>query len=76
MAIACAGFKHYLNKEAEIKRVWVEPEYCGRHIAQSLIKQIEDKAPEIGYKRNSLNKRSVLVPKRCKETMQNTRLYN
>lgn len=60
-AIACAGLKHYSDKEAEIKRVWVEPEYRGRHIAQSLMKQIEDKAYEIGYKRTILQTREIMT---------------
>lgn len=64
-AIACAGLKHYSNKDAEIKRVWVEPEYRRRHIAQSLMKLIEEKAKEIGYKRTILQTREIMADAIC-----------
>ena len=59
-AIACAGLKRYSDTDAEIKRVWVEPEYRGKHIAQYMMKQIEDKAREIGFKRAILQTREIV----------------
>ena len=61
VAVACAGFKSYSNDDAEIKRVWVEPDYRGRHIAKDLMKQIEDRAREFGYKRTILQTRAIMA---------------
>ena len=60
-AIACAGLKHYSEADAEIKRVWVEPEYRGKHIAQDMMKQLEDKARNEGYKRLILQTRELMT---------------
>ncbi|WP_158588715.1 MULTISPECIES: GNAT family N-acetyltransferase [unclassified Butyrivibrio] len=59
-AVACAGLKRYSDSDVEIKRVWVEPEYRGRHIAQDIMKYIEDKARELGYKRTILQTREIM----------------
>ena len=32
-AVGCAGLKRYSDQDVEIKRVWVEPEWRGKHIA-------------------------------------------
>ena len=42
-AVGCAGLKKYSDQDVEIKRVWVEPEWRGKHIATQLMDQIEDK---------------------------------
>lgn len=40
--IGCAGLKRYSDRDVEIKRVWVEPEWRGKHIATSLMDLLED----------------------------------
>ncbi|SFU92856.1 GNAT family N-acetyltransferase [Butyrivibrio sp. M55] len=61
VAVACAGFKSYSEDDAEIKRVWVEPSCRGRHIAKSLMNQIEDRAQKLGYKRAILQTREIMA---------------
>ena len=60
-AVACAGLKRYSSEDAEIKRVWVEKEYRGNHIAQELMKLIEEKAHKKGYKRAILQTRPIML---------------
>lgn len=59
-AVACAGLKRYSDTDVEIKRVWVEPEYRGKHIAQEMMEKIENKAREFGYKRTILQTREIM----------------
>ena len=59
-AVACAGLKRYSDTDVEIKRVWVEPEYRGKHIARDMMGKIEDKAREFGYKRTILQTREIM----------------
>lgn len=61
VAVACAGFKPYSEDDAEIKRVWVEPEHRGKHLAKDIMKQIEDKARVSGYKRAILQTREIMA---------------
>ena len=58
--VACAGLKRYSDTDVEIKRVWVEPEYRGKHIARDMMGKIEDKAREFGYKRTILQTREIM----------------
>ena len=60
VAVGCAGLKKYNDSDVEIKRVWVEPDYRGRHIATELMDRIEDKAREIGFKRAVLQTRPIM----------------
>ena len=60
-AVACAGLKKYNESDAEIKRVWVEPEYRGNHIASAMMDMIEDKASHTGFKRAILQTREVMT---------------
>ncbi len=60
-AVACAGLKKYNESDAEIKRVWVEPEYRGNHIASAMIDMIEEKACHMGFKRAILQTREVMT---------------
>ncbi len=55
--VACAGIKPYSDIEVEIKRVWVDPEYRGRRIAEDMMKKIEGRAKTIGFKRAILQTR-------------------
>lgn len=61
IAIACAGLKKYSETDVEVKRVWVEPEYRGNHIASDLMKRIECKAKEQGYQRTILQTREIMT---------------
>ncbi len=58
--IACAGLKRYSKSDAEIKRVWVEPDYRGRHLAGDMMKLIEEKALTLGFKRTVLQTRKIM----------------
>ncbi len=60
-AVACAGLKKHSQYDAEIKRVWVEPNFRGKHIATNLMRQIETKAKEQGYKRTILQTRESMI---------------
>ena len=60
VAVGCAGLKKYNDSDVEIKRVWVEPDYRGRHIATELMDRIEDKAREMGFKRAVLQTRPIM----------------
>ena len=59
-AVGCAGLKRYSDQDVEIKRVWVEPEWRGKHIATELMDLIEDKAKQMGYIRAILQTRPVM----------------
>ena len=59
-AIGCAGLKKYSGQDVEIKRVWVEPEWRGKHIATKLMDLLEDKARRMGYKRAILQTRPIM----------------
>ena len=59
-AVACAGLKRYSDTDVEIKRVWVEPEFRGNHIAQEMMEKIENKARKFGYKRTVLQTREIM----------------
>ena len=59
-AVGCAGLKRYSDQDVEIKRVWVEPECRGKHIATQLMDQIEDKARKMGFKRAILQTRPIM----------------
>lgn len=47
--IACASFKYFEDGVAEVKRVFVKPGYRGKGISKLLMKQLEEKAKELGY---------------------------
>lgn len=59
MPIACAGMKEYDAESAEIKRVWVEEAYRGRHIAGTMMAMLERCAREKGYRRMILQTRET-----------------
>ena len=59
-AVGCAGLKRYSDQDVEIKRVWVEPEWRGKHIATGLMDQIEDQARKMGFKRAILQTRPIM----------------
>lgn len=59
-AVGCAGLKKYSGTDAEIKRVWVEPDCRGRHIATRMMALVEEKAAALGYRRVILQTRPVM----------------
>ena len=59
-AVGCAGLKRYSDQDVEIKRVWVEPDWRGKHIATGLMDQIEAKARQVGFKRAILQTRPLM----------------
>lgn len=48
--IACAAFKKYDKECAEVKRVFIKEKYRGKGISKKLMKQLEARAKEKGYK--------------------------
>ena len=59
-AVGCVGLKPYSDQDGELKRVWIDPDYRGRHIAASLMDRMEDKAREMKYKRIILQTRPIM----------------
>ena len=51
----------YSDTDAEIKRVWVEPNYRRRHIAVEMMKMIENKAKEQHFTRTLLQTREAMT---------------
>ncbi len=58
---ACVGLKRYSDADAEVKRLWVESAYRGRHIASALMDRIEEKARALGYRRVILQTRPLMA---------------
>lgn len=49
-AIACIGLRKYDTDAAELKRMFVDPDYRGQQIGQKLLKMIIKEAMDLGYK--------------------------
>ncbi len=49
-AIACGAFKPYTTDTAEVKRMFVRPEFRGQGIAGKVLQELESWADELGYK--------------------------
>lgn len=60
-AVGCAGLKKYNDTDVEIKRVWVEPGFRGKHIATDLMNRIEEKAREMNFRRAILQTRPIMT---------------
>ena len=50
MPVGSASFKKYDDECAEVKRVFVKQEYRGRGISNILMKMLEERAREKGFK--------------------------
>lgn len=48
-AVGCGAFKKYAEHTAEIKRMYVRPEYRGRGIAGAVLRELEAWAAANGY---------------------------
>ncbi len=60
-AVGCAGLKQYSDNDVEVKRVWVDPAYRGKHIATEIMNRIEEKARRMNYVRAVLQTRPVMT---------------
>lgn len=49
LAVGCGAFKMYDDKTAEIKRMYVLPEFRGKGIAAAILKELEMWAAELNY---------------------------
>lgn len=61
IAIGCAGLKRYSDDDVEVKRVWVDPDYRGRHIAANLMGMLENRAKQQGFQRTILQTREIMI---------------
>ncbi|MEN8905421.1 MAG: GNAT family N-acetyltransferase [Clostridiales bacterium] len=59
--IGCGSFKHYNDKTAEIKRVYVVNDFRGKGISKVIMNNLEKKAKDKGYKRLILETGTPLV---------------
>lgn len=50
-AVACGALKHFDNKTAEIKRMYVEDSYRGKGISKLILNRLEETAINMNYKR-------------------------
>ncbi|MBS3915030.1 MAG: GNAT family N-acetyltransferase [Bacteroidetes bacterium] len=50
-AVGCGAIKEYDVHAMEIKRMFVPPEHRGKGIASSILRELENWAMELGYKR-------------------------
>ena len=48
-AVACGALKHFDVSTAEIKRMYVKPEYRGRGLSKLILTELENKAKELNY---------------------------
>lgn len=51
MAVACGALKKFDEITAEIKRMYVKPEYRGLGLSKKILLQLEDHAKELNYER-------------------------
>lgn len=59
-AVGCAGLKKYSDTDAEIKRLWVVPEFRRQHIAIDMMNMLEEKAREMQFQRTVLQTREAM----------------
>ena len=57
IAVGCGGLKMYSRNAIEIKRLWVDNEYRGKHIATEIMERLEDRAEREGCTRLILQTR-------------------
>jgi len=61
LAIGCAGFKHYGNDTAEVKRVFIREDYRGKGLSKQLMDYLERHAKEKGIRKLILETGEPLV---------------
>ena len=50
-AIGCGALKKYSKEDVEVKRMYVHPDYRGRGLASQILKELENWASELGFKK-------------------------
>jgi GNAT superfamily N-acetyltransferase len=50
-AVACGALKHFDDKTAEIKRMYVRDKYRGKGLSKLILKRLEETATKMNYKR-------------------------
>ena len=61
VSVGCAGFKHYEDRIAEVKRVYVRKAYRGKGISNVLLHTLEESARIKGYGKLVLETGASLV---------------
>lgn len=64
-AAGCVGLRKIDEKKCELKRLYVKPAFRGKHIGNTLIKQIIKDAKEIGYSHILLDTLPFLTSALC-----------
>jgi len=59
--IACGGLRHMIEGTAEIKHMWVDPQWRGQGVARELLATLERTAADLGYRQARLDT-SVHLP--------------
>jgi DNA-binding MarR family transcriptional regulator/ribosomal protein S18 acetylase RimI-like enzyme len=59
--VACGGLRSHTRTIAEIKRMWVDPEWRGCGLAPRLLEALEHRAGELGYREVYLDTNATLV---------------
>jgi GNAT superfamily N-acetyltransferase len=59
--VACGGLQRVDESTAEIKRMWVDPQWRGVGLGKRMLSELEDHARRIGYRRVILDTNAVLT---------------
>jgi N-acetylglutamate synthase and related acetyltransferases len=59
--VGCASYKKYDSEPAEVKRVFIRPQYRGQGISKIMLKKLEMRAVEQGYRAFILEAGELLV---------------
>jgi GNAT superfamily N-acetyltransferase len=60
-AVACGGVRELSEGVAEIKRMWVDPEWRGMGLGSRMLRSLEDRARQLGYRTVRLDTNSALT---------------
>ncbi len=71
-AISYGALKHFDDSTAEVKRMYVKPQFRGRGISKLILKQLESYAEELNYQ--SISSRNRIEATRSNELIQQVRL--
>src|SRR4051794_25045729 len=58
--VACGGIQPHTRRIGEIKRMWVDPDWRGCGLAPRLLKALEDRTVELGYREVYLDTNATL----------------
>jgi GNAT superfamily N-acetyltransferase len=59
--VACGGLHQIAPQMAEIKRMWVHPDWRGAGLGARMLTHLEDRARELGHCRVNLDTNGTLV---------------